>query len=589
MTLKLSMALFLVMPSFCCADGSNFAEAATSFAATIQNYVPSSTAGIPGYVGANVPETQHNEKTLESAKYQAAAQSPAYQMIRDSIDQRAPYDLDVINDPIFKQANAILSKAEDKDTASSQSEPMKTTIHKCLRGRSRYEAQCKRLQVPQQIDTRLEEKTITINLSGLAVYKSGQMATLVNSRRRQQLSPTHPTVIAAFKAVFNGVDGMSGQKIDLNLNALTSVTFKRAHGGHIHYFYEKSRRSSSELIGERYMEFQVITKVEVPVFKLVWQEDCKTLESLIDQGECELVSTRCLNGPATRVIDGVPLSSECWEEELTYRCHGKSENTCTSLLEKGCVQVSSTCKIQEGDQCLQWEQTYECYEGKLGRLNFQLPKDKPFCVDGDCVNQSWAPNQDMADSLSKLAIFRDMHKTMDPDTQKIFKGEAYQCSRNPASYKNCCVQKGWGMKIGLAQCSETEKKLAEQRQANKCIAVGTYCAKKEFGLCTEKRTSFCCYPTKMARIIQQQGRAQLGLSFGSPRSPTCDQLTLSDFMRIDFSKINFSELFEDILNKTNLPNPQPVAQGIQRSLQDGSRLVTDKQKKITQGRANDSF
>jgi hypothetical protein len=105
--------------------------------------------------------------------------------------------------------------------------------------------------------------------------------------------------------------------------------------------------------------------------------------------------------------------------------------------------------------------------------------------------------------------------------------------------------------------------------------VGTYCAEKLLGVCIRKKTGFCCYGTKMARLIQQQGRAQLGLNFGSPECPECTGLSPEQLSQLDFSKINFSEIFEDIKNQTVAKGQgQSLAQVSTERLQNNMTLLT---------------
>lgn len=453
-------------------------------------------------------------------------------------------------------------------------------MHKCRRGQEIYEAKCRRILVSRQMGVRQEEKTHRIDISGLSLHRSNYTQILCGPYQ-----PAHPLKISTFKAALKDF----GQKVDIDPNTVVSVTYSHGHGGTVNYYYQQHKHGHTAVYGDNYQQFVVITKVDVPVFELMWQESCQDLEALIDQGQCEISSIHCLDNTKTKIVEGVSLTADCWEQELTYRCHAQLQNTCTALLEKGCTQVNSTCKTREGEECIEWEQTFECDNGSSLAKSSITGKDIPFCLDGDCINQSWAPNQDMADSLSKLAIFKEMQKDMDPNTQSVFKGKPLQCSRIPASFKNCCVQKGWGMKVGLASCNAEEKDLAQQRKLNKCIQVGTYCAQKRLGVCTKKKTSFCCYQTKLARIINEQGRSQLGLGFGSAKHPQCDALTLAHFTQIDFGKINFSELFQDIMGKVNLPNTTKISQGIQQSLSDQSRLITDRKKHITQGRKHGEF
>lgn len=102
------------------------------------------------------------------------------------------------------------------------------------------------------------------------------------------------------------------------------------------------------------------------------------------------------------------------------------------------------------------------------------------------------------------------------------------------------------MSIHLTDCTADEKKLAETRQKNLCVQVGTYCDEKVLGQCVRKKTSFCCYGTKLARLIQENGRKQLKLGWGTPEKPNCNGLSSEQLSKVDFSKIDFSELFADI-------------------------------------------
>ncbi len=79
----------------------------------------------------------------------------------------------------------------------------------------------------------------------------------------------------------------------------------------------------------------------------------------------------------------------------------------------------------------------------------------------------------------------------------------------------------------------------------------------------------------MARLIQQNGRAQLGTGFGSPEAPDCEGLSPEQLSRIDFSRINFSEIFEDIKNQTVAKDQkQSLAQVSAERLQNNMTLLT---------------
>ena len=62
----------------------------------------------------------------------------------------------------------------------------------------------------------------------------------------------------------------------------------------------------------------------------------------------------------------------------------------------------------------------------------------------------------------------------------------------------------------------------------------------------EDTTTFCCYNSILARIIEQQGAAQLGISRGTAQNPNCTGLTAAQMQAIDFSKIDFSEFVASV-------------------------------------------
>jgi conjugal transfer mating pair stabilization protein TraN len=110
--------------------------------------------------------------------------------------------------------------------------------------------------------------------------------------------------------------------------------------------------------------------------------------------------------------------------------------------------------------------------------------------------------------------------------------------------------------------------------------VGTYCAKKVLGQCLEKKTTYCCFGTKLARLIQEAGHQQLGLSWGSPQSPQCQGLSPEQLSRLDFSKVDFSELFQDIADQFKPKSQTELNQSVskERLAENMARLVALKKK-----------
>ncbi|MDX9814712.1 MAG: conjugal transfer protein TraN [Sulfurimonadaceae bacterium] len=102
--------------------------------------------------------------------------------------------------------------------------------------------------------------------------------------------------------------------------------------------------------------------------------------------------------------------------------------------------------------------------------------------------------------------------------------------------------------LGLIQCKENEKLLAKQNKSELCTEIGEYCSKKlNLGftkICIQKSKGFCCFGTKLSRFVHEQGRGQIGLSWGSAESPNCRGFTPEEFQKLDFSKINLEGAFD---------------------------------------------
>ncbi len=142
----------------------------------------------------------------------------------------------------------------------------------------------------------------------------------------------------------------------------------------------------------------------------------------------------------------------------------------------------------------------------------------------------------------------------------IFNGKDKRCRTAglETAFTNLCVKKK--SFLGIVRATVDEKLLAKLRVWHKldgstdpgngqCHYVGEYCASKFLGLCVQKKKTYCCFSSPLARIIQEQGRSQpqINLSWGTPKSPNCEGFTPSQFQKIDFSKINFKAYFGDIL------------------------------------------
>lgn len=475
------------------------------------------------------------------------------------VTQEKPHFKIEDNDQLIKDANEIAQNPEATIQAeieeNSEQESLKKSLHTCVEGGEPYTATCTR----------------DLSVEVIQKYKEYLNTTIYGVRNRETFVSGNPQYTCKYVAHY-GHDG----RYNLTVKDETIVEAKW-------YYFDRCNPYWHTVI-KHYKFFKGFKgEVQTPITqeeyesKLLnpsdsreqWVSHCDALEKLVDEGQCTYAEKKCVGGPGTRLIDGYPVFKQCWREELTYRCERPVQNTCTPLRLKGCSQISSRCLEKQGDTCILYEETFECVDQQRSSKKIKLKgTSTPFCLDGSCSTFGYAPNQDMAEALTKLAIFKDMQGQIDAKSNSIFKGEAKSCSRNCVNFKDCCASgKGWGVSLGLSNCSEEEKALAKFREEKKCVFVGTYCAEKALGVCLKKKSSYCCFGSRLARLLHDQGRAQLGLNYGYAETPQCRGFTLEELQKIKFDNLNMSELYENLQAEKVLPAISKVTKELSSSWQ----------------------
>jgi conjugal transfer mating pair stabilization protein TraN len=94
-------------------------------------------------------------------------------------------------------------------------------------------------------------------------------------------------------------------------------------------------------------------------------------------------------------------------------------------------------------------------------------------------------------------------------------------------------------------CDSKEQVLSMKKGQSLCVHTGSYCSKKTLGACTEKKEKHCCFNSKLAKIINRQGRIQIGLPIDS-----CSGFNQEQLQAIDFAQIDLSEFIADVMPKT---------------------------------------
>lgn len=295
-------------------------------------------------------------------------------------------------------------------------------------------------------------------------------------------------------------------------------------------------------------------------FYFVPDDRAANYEKLVHQGFCRYAE-----------IKDISRNNRSITQKLTYACRLNCKDTCKMLKARGCSRdPDPECLQKSGNKCIRWRWKFRCKD-RTGVKKHKFSGKNAFCLGGECIDGSYESDEDMVQALGHLSILeaarKDMKEIANGQNVEIFKGNPMGCVRHCFGFSDCCGcgGKGWGVGIGLTSCSDEEKTLAQLRGENKCIQVGTYCAEREpiTKTCIRKKTVFCCFGSKFAKLLQEQGKPQLGQNFGRPESPNCRGFTADELSKIDFSKLDLSEIVDDVMDKFKTPPQEHFAKGIE--------------------------
>jgi conjugal transfer mating pair stabilization protein TraN len=111
------------------------------------------------------------------------------------------------------------------------------------------------------------------------------------------------------------------------------------------------------------------------------------------------------------------------------------------------------------------------------------------------------------------------------------------------------------------QCTQEEFELGAKRQLKVCHYNGSYCQGKILGICIEKRDSYCCYNSPLARILQEQVRKQpqVNRPYGEADSPDCSGLTAVDLQVVNWDLVDLSEWMGLLMLAGKLPTQKEMS------------------------------
>ncbi|RCW65084.1 type-F conjugative transfer system mating-pair stabilization protein TraN [Pseudorhodoferax soli] len=376
-----------------------------------------------------------------------------------------------------------------------------------------------------------------------------------------------------------------------------------------------------------------------------WDDRCP---ADFGDGRCTVsAAARCVDGPATRSIEGALVTRDCWRYETALSCQfNASSDECAPLTAAGCTPSGSVCRQTNPatGQCEVLEATYACpVAPATGVAASNCPADV-FCVAGSCFNTARTADTDFARAMTFLEAAREAGVYLDTDLMRVFSGERNRC--RDRLLKNCCTSDSagqgmsnqsvfgvgsrlvfdalmnsgnreflyygmrallmnggfngtftsygvtvavngtalpagssvlyagesmvvafdpWSLVIAIViyvvmsaiSCDEEEGQLAMKEGAGLCHAVGTYCSSciRVLGSCVScitRTTNKCCFNSALARIVQEQGRLQIGKGWGSAQNPDCSGFTVAQLQQLDFARMDLSEFYASIV--PTLPN-----------------------------------
>lgn len=278
---------------------------------------------------------------------------------------------------------------------------------------------------------------------------------------------------------------------------------------------------------------------------------------------CSNPRTECIEGSGTRNINGVSVTLDCWKYRTTYECREASDNNCEVLRKQGCTQIGAKCRIYVAGSCVVQDETYKCSREQYDEIGDIACGKNIFCVGGNCTPTSPIQNNNFNKAAVSLYALSEASKAVrerqsdNPFEPYIFTGGSMECSRNIASgiTKDCCGINSRGFMEGkILHCTPEEKNLAKQKENGVTIYVGEYCHNRFLKVCTSYHKVYCVFPNKIARIIQSDGRGkQLGIGFGDvggdSAHPYCRGISPDELSRMDFNKMDFSPLYDEVRQK----------------------------------------
>lgn len=376
-------------------------------------------------------------------------------------------------------------------------------------------------------------------------------------------------------------------------------------------------------------------------YTLIRDEEVDACADKRTNPNCVMASSTCVEGPETRLINGMPVYKDCWLRTEQWVCAepGMTESDCSDLeTNPKCTLTDTSCTSWNDitNSCGLTTRVYRC-ETRPEQTVTETVCGTERCIGAICQGVDSEPDRDFANAITSLEIGRQASVYGDYSAGFFFRGARADCSKKLFGV-SCCeakvqggtdnssfsLAKEFGTQAGkeairflgssyvhdalfstdlvptlildslygtaggtsftaafnfygitytqgigfgfdptsfaiavaitvvmqYLQCDQDEQVLALKKGVGLCHYVGTYCGRKVLGACVEKEESYCCFNSKLARILHEQGRPQLGMGWGSAQDPQCQGYTQVQLEALDFSQMDLSEFINDLTTRS---------------------------------------
>lgn len=305
--------------------------------------------------------------------------------------------------------------------------------------------------------------------------------------------------------------------------------------------------------------------------RVEWVESCP-----FNKVDGVLKGTECTEpgGTKTGIMEEKPwsLTEACWAYRDNYVTQSADNGTCQAYVDNpACTLAARQCAFSSDEgTCLHEYATYSCESKTAGKV--MICGGDVFCLDGECDKAQSGKSNDFGEAVSQLAALAAAGKdvaALNGVDVRAFTGQAKFCRKAAAGFSNCCKDGGWGQDVGLAQCNSEEKALGKAKKDKLTVSVGEFCSKKVLGVCLQKKRSYCQFDSKLAQIVQQQGRnGQLHIGFGSSKHPDCRGITVDELQNIKFDQLDFTNFYEDLMNNQKIPDSGALTEKVKEQIAD---------------------